>query len=388
MLFVSRDIKKVSLHIMPDDKFADPFIETLNKCDDLKNHLLVIRKAPPLKYVKSDKVIALDLNSDDFKRKIGDVNAYYKFFVHYLDYKVCHWIIKYKIQRDIIWVFLGAEFYEQSGVNIKLYGPKTIGYFDLLKPKSKLKQLKLKIDRYRNRRYLFNQKKKIRNKITHLFHYNIHDFNLVKKHLKVNAQFVPFFYPSKLDFKAIDKIVEMEKKPGDKSQNLNIIVGNSGYPSSNHLDVFDIISKHVSGLEVYCPFSYGDEKYIEYISQKGVAYFQNSFHPISDFMSIDEYLKFILKMDIGIMDHFRTQAMGNIIYLLYFGKKVFMNTKNPGYKFLLENNITVFDMTDFERNYKINLTQEQIENNKSQLLNLFSPDNAVLLLQNALANCR
>ena len=125
---------------------------------------------------------------------------------------------------------------------------------------------------------------------------------------------------------------------------VNIIVGNSATPTNHHEEVFYMLQHYANcNIKIYSPLSYGNVKYGETISELGNKMFGDKFKPIFDFMDIDEYLKFLTKMDIGIFYNDRQQAMGNISSLLKLGKKLFLRTKTSMWANFLNKGYKVYD---------------------------------------------
>ena len=100
---------------------------------------------------------------------------------------------------------------------------------------------------------------------------------------------------------------------------------------------------------------------------KEIIKFKN-FKPLTEFMSINEYHKIISSCSIVIMNHIRQQALGNIISMMYFGAKVFLNKKNPIYSFFLSQGAVIFsiDMINDE-SISRKLTKKEIEINRNIL---------------------
>lgn len=132
---------------------------------------------------------------------------------------------------------------------------------------------------------------------------------------------------------------------------INILVGNSGDPTNNHLDVFEkLLSYKNENLMIYCPLSYGgiDDGYAIQIAKKGSEMFGDKFVALIDFMPFAEYLKFLGQIDIAIFAHKRQQAMGNTITLLGLGKKVYIRSDVTPWKLFDDLDIRVFDFSMFD----------------------------------------
>lgn len=104
-----------------------------------------------------------------------------------------------------------------------------------------------------------------------------------------------------------------------------VVLGNSATDSNRHLAVFDML-KHLKseGVELCCPLSYGNAEYRQKVIERGTELFGESFHPITEYMSFEEYIRFLCSCSVGIYYNNRQQALGNINRILGMGKKVFL----------------------------------------------------------------
>src|SRR5690606_34405210 len=88
-----------------------------------------------------------------------------------------------------------------------------------------------------------------------------------------------------------------------------------------------------------------------------------------------EYFTLLSTCNTGIFYHFRQQAMGNIIALLFLGLRIYLSNKNPVYPYLKRNNITVFDFdTEFEKFGNAQLSKDIVKNNRLRLMEMFNND--------------
>lgn len=164
---------------------------------------------------------------------------------------------------------------------------------------------------------------------------------------------------------------------------LRILVGNSGDPSNEHLEVFARLSAlEQQEFTVYVPLSYGRANYIEDVLEAGKRMFGERFRPVMGFMPKEEYTHFISNIDVAIFNHRRQQAMGNIINCLGLGKKVYLRREVTTYRFLEALGLQVFDATKIdckllesqiaERNGRLVREYFSEERLKRQLADLFN----------------
>ena len=150
----------------------------------------------------------------------------------------------------------------------------------------------------------------------------------------------------------------------------NILVGNSSSYTNNHLEIFNKLKNiSIEGKKVIVPLSYGDPELKNYIVNKGHSLFKEQFNPILDFMPLVDYNKLIQSCDVVIMNHYRQQAVGNIISAVYIGAKVFLNPENSAYHYLKNLGCHVFEIEKDLNTQEdlIGLTEEQIEQNRTLL---------------------
>ena len=159
------------------------------------------------------------------------------------------------------------------------------------------------------------------------------------------AQYKFAFYPQAKDYCDFRLV-----STPHKDQTINIIVGNSGYPTNNHLEAFSLLSKfRKEHINIFCPLSYGDKDYIKKVRATGTQIFGDRFVPLLDFIQFDKYVNLLNTMDIAVMNHNRQQGMGNILTLLYLGKKIYMQPDITSYRCLNRLGATIYDINEIER---------------------------------------
>ena len=161
---------------------------------------------------------------------------------------------------------------------------------------------------------------------------------------------------------------------------VRVLVGNSADESNEHAEVFTSVKRFaLEEMEIYCPLSYGGKlEYTEEMISLGKHFFQNRFNPIREYKSIEEYSAFLEMMHIGVMNHRRQQGLGNILTLLYMGKKVFMRTSDTPYQFYVNLGLVVFDVEAIKRSSFeefIHFNREDARSNREIIINNFGSQN-------------
>lgn len=133
-----------------------------------------------------------------------------------------------------------------------------------------------------------------------------------------------------LNYSNSEKIIDYLEKlePVKHGKNIKILIGHNCSPVDNHLEILDKLIKYKNEqIHLVIPLSYSDPKngYKEKVIDRAYELFgKNKVTIISDFMPIQEYIKLISSIDIAIMDMFHSNGLGNISFILYFKKKLFI----------------------------------------------------------------
>lgn len=169
------------------------------------------------------------------------------------------------------------------------------------------------------------------------------DVDFVKKNYKSNATYIPILYPIPVNLDNL-KNIPVVKQHGPPV----FLLGNSADPSNFHLEIIEALAKHKDvEFKVYCPLSYGgNESYRQQVIETGRQYLGDKFVPLTELLDTNSYANLLSEVDIALMNHNRQQALGNILALLYLGKKVYLRTNITSYYFFLRNNCKVYDIGD------------------------------------------
>jgi len=215
------------------------------------------------------------------------------------------------------------------------------------------------------------------------------DFNLIKEIYKTRATYTQVIYPIPINRNQLEETSSSllnQKKEGVTY----ILAGNSGDPSNNHLEIFDLIKKYKEeNIEIICPLSYGpNQEYISKVIQEGQSLFGSVFIPLTNFLKISEYSELLNKIDIAIMNHNRQQGLGNIAAVILLGKKVFIREETTTFTYFKTTNISVWNTLGIQNmsfQEFIYMNPYDAKRNKELILNVFSENNYVELWNNVLS---
>ena len=148
--------------------------------------------------------------------------------------------------------------------------------------------------------------------------------------------------------KNIDNIINntVEEKEYKK-----IMVGHSAYDFLNHKKLFSQLAKYKDeNIKISLVLAYGCDDYAEEVKKEAIKLFGNDKVEIIDkMMSQEEYLKYLSTVDICLLDYKHQAALGNIYFLLYMGKKLFLNKDGIIKLFANLENIETYNIEDIDK---------------------------------------
>lgn len=321
-----------------DEKFIDAAYLNFETIAPGKNHFLVVTQLSELRYIKEAIAEIVTPKRLLTKSVIGTFSNYEFIVLHSLHKTFVHLVEKLMLKIPIVWIGFGFDYYDLVGRKENLFLPETKSLVQKIEKENMLLLLKSQLKKMFLDGYRIRKKKSILPRIDFFSPVIYEDYEIVKENLSdFKPRYIPWNYSSgKINILA-----------GDLTGN-NILVGNSASPMNNHLEVFNILkSMDLSGRKIICPLSYGNLRYREHILKAGYDLFPNRFLPLLEFMPPAEYVKIVRSCSIGVMNHLRQQAAGNVGWLLVNGSKCFMQECNPLYSNRKKLGLKIYPMTDF-----------------------------------------
>jgi len=174
--------------------------------------------------------------------------------------------------------------------------------------------------------------------------------------------------PTYLEFTPIEKMEVNNKN--------NILIGNSGALSNNHLDAFELlINEDIGDRKIIVPLSYGgNKKYIDYVIKKGFDQFGENFLPVINRLPLKEYSKLLEGCGIVIFNHKRQQGVGNLLSLIGRGSKIIFNPENPVFTYYKSYGLYLENINNFTLN---TLTLNQVIENQHVIKNIYNEDKLI-----------
>lgn len=365
------------LHIAQDEKFINSAIYQFNRAFPGENRFVITRPPanPPMKYIDSTHEIVIEVLSENTPEKLLQMTREYDVVVFHGVNGLKGWLLLNSDQKHkFMGIIYGAEIFNKDVAGKNYLGEKTRKLEASLQKTTVMDVVK---NIYRKIRY-----KGVLKRFSNIdMRKVIPEFRVLgtlpgysRKGFKYKELFndsvkkVPFtYYP-------LEYIIKDRELRADGP---DILLGNSASATNNHLEAFDFLSGlNLEGKKIYTPLSYGMPDYADAVEEYGSNVLGDRFAPLTTFLPLQEYNKIISRCGVVIMNHYRSQAMGNLIASLYMGAKVYLNDttayqyfKNMGcHIFLIEK-----DLLKRDRALGL-LSHEKAEHNRRVLEDEFSID--------------
>lgn len=358
------------VHICDDEKFINSAITQFESCFPEQNTFYVfpISTEEDFKHIQSSTFVH-KTNKEALTQIIPSITNDTIVVLHSLSPEFYDFVLQLPIQIKIVWLCFGFEVYNDSNYfksNVLLDVITRTKFPDFKKSKKdQFIEILRPYFRLLKPSFPFSSKEYKRKVFKRLDYFGcpfLEEYQSVKKLLGIKRTFFNFWYYP------LDIIVDV-KKPIQYPK-AKMIIGNSGFKSGNHLDVFDKIKEYsLRGSEIIVPLNYGKANYIKEILSQGKKDFKDSFKPLLDFMPLAAYNTILESVGVAILNNKRQQAVGNTIALLWFGAKVFLSHKNPFYHYLKRIGVLVYcyETELNEKSISQFLSLEQMEHNRKLL---------------------
>ena len=341
-------------------------------------------KDEPLSYLNTKAVTAME--HEDVRSLIRQGN-YDNIFFHPLPIEWYDFVEVVPCGKKIIWCLWGYELYNNPyltkyiGKLMPIYLPLTMPWIEkpakgVKKLYKSLMQIKKKLEIYLGKPRFYRIIRRI-DYVAPIFQNEMEILNGIKG---FRAKYFPFQYTR----------WSMNDEFGWKAEHgdIYILVGNSGYPLNNHLQLLSLIKERkLTDYTLYLPIAYGNEN-SRYIEKLKKTLKEEHFKYIlqESMMPYDEYQRIMIKCAIVIIGSIRQHASDTIYMNLLQGAKVFLYEKSIAYKFLSSEGVKVYsierDLTI--ENIKNNLSIKDRISNRERVLNLVSKEKTIERLSAAL----
>lgn len=370
------------IHICQDEKFINSAIQQFEFSFPKSNSFYVVSHLPDFVHVKSEECVQ-HCNIEDLKAIAHTLDKSVLVVLHSLANTFYDFVLELPKENKVIWLCFGFEIY--NDVNFfktkNLLDTITKNRFPEVKTlkKKKVKDLIRPYYRLLNKSLPLSSREykvKVLKRIDFLGSSFQEEFEFISSLIKQKKHFFDFWYYPLEQILDVSAPINLNKK--------NILIGNSGSNSGNHLDVFAQLKRYnLTAEKIVVPLNYGESKYIDVVVNEGNNQFSQKFQPLLQFLSLQEYNVILEEVGIAVFNNRRQQAVGNTIALLWMGAKVFLSKHNPFYDFLKRKGLNVYcyEIDLNEQNCNQLLSLHQIEHNRSTLFNLLNREKLAVELQ-------
>lgn len=359
------------LHLFQDEKIINRTIFFFEKVYPGENKFVVVlpKNKIKCKYVNVDNtnVFVVHYNTEEFWRIIGQVNCYNEIIIHYLTDDMTLFLSKID-HPNIYWIEWGGDLYN----HLLRYKGFQLYYDDNLVAKMRKPRWPVFLYKLLDKFNVFIKAQK-RIKVLHKIKYFLPDSMYDEYPMIINAypQFNHLIYKD-FFYYPLHEIL------GDLSNSLTrgskIIIGNSCSFTNNHIHVFNELKKIDVNNKIVVPLSYsGNQRYREFLINKGEELFGSRFEPVTEYMSLAEYNNLLLSANVFIYGNLRQEAVGNILIALYIGGSVFLDDNNPLLSFYKRLGLEIYPLSELT-SQRINskLSYDKIMQNRQILEKYYS----------------
>jgi len=389
------------VHLMPDEKFIDAFIELSEEIADPGGNVYFVRKKEPFQLVNHPLAKAKLLGDSELELMIDALGEGDEVYLHFMGNDVTNWLANRKpLSARVTWIFWGAEFFQF--MDNEIYSPYTKAYTEAKKATEEAKINATKFSRFpilnQYRRYLYKEKIKKTTKlhfdtyqnaldrVDTIMHYNQLDVDLIKSVFNYRGGFQYFHYPAAVSYNEVENFIQNNKPPIEiKPNTINLWIANSASASSNHKDaVMKIKALQNPNIHIWMPANYGNADYLAFLEQEVAPIMPGQVTLITDYMSFGMFAATIAAMDVSVLWHIRSQAFGNVQMLLYLGKKVFMHPQSTLYQMLIAQGYKIWSIDDIDNDTLASkLSEEDNAINRQKIALEFSKQGSKATIENA-----
>lgn len=169
----------------------------------------------------------------------------------------------------------------------------------------------------------------------------IDEIELSKSFGRLN--FVRMPYSSEFSYSMLMSIKQNIKK----KECVNIMIGHSAFEEDKHIEITNMLDCFRDrNIRLYYVISYGNQEYKKKLKKYACDSWKEKAVFIEEYMSSEEYAKFLADMDIAFLTAPYSNALGNIGLLLFFDKKIFLDKNGIIAQGFLSANVPFFDYRD------------------------------------------
>lgn len=364
-----------NLVFLPDSPYTDWIIKRSEELfPGLNKYLVVVDDSSKATRFTNPKIAVVENGKLENSPLIPDLAEFRRIIVNYHTPFIGHFLIRRKSELShtkVIWIIWSGDLYKHASFSSKAYTRRTL---EVLPPEKKLQIWKNSFHHRvlqvmgKPNKYSFEKSFSSFDYVASIFKKDVMEAESV---LGLKAKWIRFAILS------LEEMFSEEYLKNRPSLGNKIMVGHSGSPENNHLDVYDQIHSMLpdNGVAILSPLSYGNETYIKAVKSLGQKYFGDKLETLENFIPRELYYTKLAEASVAIFNHKIQQAFGNILGLIFMGVKVFLNPENPVYIELISHDIKVFDYSKMTQEELLTpLSVEDVDSNRRIISILFKEE--------------
>ena len=188
-----------------------------------------------------------------------------------------------------------------------------------------------------------------------------------------NVQSSVLYFPTRMD----PALTLSEREPRESEQ-LTILLGNSGDRSNRHVEALGAIKQQFGdNVKVIVPMGYpaNNQNYIAEVEQAAQSEFpQGQVDILKERMAFDDYLNLLKTCDLGYFIFNRQQGVGTVCLLIQFSIPFVISRQNTFWQDLTAQNVPVFFYGDKLTLPLVDEAQRQMNTLNKQDIEFFAPN--------------
>lgn len=329
------------LHIIDDVLTMNHFIRRVQSMDCGQHHFVVISPTGHIsKVIMTPDMAPFIPTNENIQKLAKSCEDYTAVFIHNLCYVKSRIILEASENVVFVWGIWGTDYYTTfPELYSRLFLPYTrITNILLGKLSLSIQYIHHKIQPI-TRFWGLRSGELIQQRAAARINYT---FNNMPQHSEVfNVINMKRSHRFHISYYSIGSLTK-ELGPRPSTLGPNILIGNSASNTSNHLDAFIALRGHIKDRKVIVPLGYGSSRYRSYINVTGNLLLKDQFSPINERLSLHEYHQQLFSCNVMIFNHKRAQGLGNIVFGVWAGHKIYLRESNPFYAYLSELGIKIF----------------------------------------------
>lgn len=342
-----------ALHIVSNRGFLPWIKQLFNRSDWSSTYIILQYKEKKIFRNCNDNEVEVSADEFGINYIVSLLQERDVVFHYLLDFPKSEIVLRSPSYVFHYWFFFGTEIYHQTNVfKNKLYAPKTkniLSGLPEIKYRYEIRRLYYKVILRSNSP--FDSLRKAIPRIKNILWYVDDEIKMISSKI----QLPPLLFLQFFDF---NSIVPDETAVTNR-ESRKVLIGNSATIENNHFDVLEVLTRQNPNVHTYSlPMTYGQfKRYRSKVKSSFSEKLKDKVFFLERHLGLNEYYTFINQHPTAIFLHYRQQGLGNILYLLSTGTKIYLSERNVIYHWLKKRGIMVHN---FESEFVSDYTNDNL----------------------------